>query len=108
MIFSPLTHPLIDRSVIVQAVEGVLHPGQTARQGQQQTHHLVQVPDEHPELVQLIWFAHQLDLVLHLVSESVVVKDVLQETFPGLPQHLQLFAEAVYQLLLPKDKDQPQ
>lgn len=94
------THPLLGGGVLLQGVEGVLHPGQPAGQGQQQAHHLVQIPYKHPELVQLVGFAHLLDLGLHLVSQGVVVQDVLLETLAGLAQHLQLLAEAVNQLLL--------
>lgn len=89
------THPLLSGSVLLQTIEGVLHSGQTARQGQQQTNHLVQVPNKHPELVQLVGFADLLNLGLYLVSQSVVVQNVLLKTLPGLPQHLKLLGEAV-------------
>lgn len=83
-----MTYPLLSGSILFQTVEGVLHSGQTARQGQQQAHYLVQVSDKHPELVQLIGFADLLDLGLHLISQGIVVEDVLLKTLPGLSQHL--------------------
>lgn len=94
------TYPLLGRGLLVQAVEGVLHPGQAARQREQQAHHLVQVAHEHAELVQLVGLAHLLDARLHLVSQRVVVQHVLLQALAGFAQDLKLLAQAVHQLLL--------
>ena len=94
------TYPITGRSTVVQIVEGVLHPGQATGQGQQEVHNFVQVPDEHPELVELIGLADALGNGLHLVPEGTVGLDVLQQALTGFPEHLKLAADAVDELLL--------
>lgn len=98
----PLLHsyPLLERCILLQAVKGVLYTCQTPRQGQQQADHFVQVPDKHAEFLQLVGFADGLHGGLYLLTQSVVVLNVLLQTLSCLPQHLQLLAQALDQLLL--------
>ena len=63
---SPSPHPLLVLRLGVQCIQGGLHPQQPAGQRQQQAHHLVQVADEHAELVHLVGLAHRHHHVLHL------------------------------------------
>ena len=87
-------------SFLLQAVEGVLHPGEPPRQRQQQAHHLVQVAHEHAELVELVGLTEALHGGLHLAAQSLVVLHVLLQAVSRLPQHLQLPGQAGDQLLL--------
>ena len=54
----------------VQCVQRGLHPQQPPGQRQQQAHHLVQVADEHAELVHLVGFTHRHHHALHLRTED--------------------------------------
>lgn len=93
-------HPFFEWCVLLQAVEGILYTCQSSRQRQQQADHFVQVPDEHAEFLQLVGFADGLYGGLYLLAQSVVVLHVLLQTLSRLPQHLQLLAQALNQLLL--------
>lgn len=91
---------LLWRSLLLQAVQGVLHAGETPRQGQQQAHNLVQVSNKHAELVQLVGLTEALDGGLHLPAQGLVLLHVLLQAVPRLPQYLQLPRQAEDQLLL--------
>lgn len=98
-------HPLLERCVLLQAVEGVLDARQTSRQRQQQADYFVQVADEHAEFLQLVGFADGLHGDLYLLAQSVVVLHVLLQTLACLSQHLQLLAQAINQLMLQTNTD---
>ena len=96
----PGEYPIARRRAVVQVVEGILHAGQAAGERQQEVHHLVEVPDKHAELVKLVGLAHGLDQGLHLITQCAVGLHILQQALLRLPQHLQLAAEALDELLL--------
>ncbi|KAG7264866.1 hypothetical protein CRUP_035438 [Coryphaenoides rupestris] len=92
----------------VQGVQGRLGPEQPAGERQQQAHHLVQVPDEHAELVHLVGLAHRHHGELHLQGRMVwpgfrwETQQQQQQQQRGRPFHI---PRHVFKLELPVGPD---
>ena len=93
-------YPFLVAGVFTEAAEHVLHAGQAPRERQEQVHHLVQVPDEHLILVNLIGLAELTDPSLHLLPQGVIELDVHQQAPLGFLEGLELVGEASDQLRL--------
>lgn len=74
--------------------------GQAPERDREQVHHLVQVPDEHLVLVDLVGLAELTDPGLHLLPQDVIELDVHQQAPLGFLEGLELVGEASNQLRL--------
>lgn len=103
----PPPHPLMVVRVWVQSIHQSLHLQQPAGQGQQQTEHLVQIPDEHVELLHLVGFAHRHHHALHLTKSSNKYVQTVFQAMGGTEcnedvrqEHMQVYKLMVMNLLI--------